>query len=320
MIQQTQSACSSCGGKGVTCKKKRVKEVLEVPIQKGAPDGHRITFNEKSDEHPGVTPGDVVFVLKEQAHATFKRKGADLYIEKNISLVEALCGFEMEITQLDGRILIVRSAPGDVIAPVLYDPFKSDEGDMEWEVVENMDCSLEDIARAETTDVDALKQACSKGQLRGKGIGCFITRNGTTTFKQGTRAECLAASSPKSGATMYILGDPDAAKAGRMMKCVEGEGLPTFRDQTEYGNLFIVLSIEFPDSIPTESIPTLKGLLPPPLNTVTAEEGADNVDVCTLVTKDPVASFEYNKPVAADEDDDEGHPGMGGQNVQCAQQ
>merc|ERR1711924_247355 len=92
--------------------------------------------------------------------------------------------------------------------------------------------------------------------------------------KQGTRAECLAASSPKSGATMYILGDPDAAKAGRMMKCVEGEGLPTFRDQTEFGNLFIVLNIEFPDSIPTESIPTLKGLLPPPLNTVTAEEGA----------------------------------------------
>jgi DnaJ-class molecular chaperone len=322
MVQQTQSACGSCGGKGVTCKKKRVKEVLEVPIQKGAPDSHRVTFAEKSDEHPGQTPGDVVFVLKEQAHATFKRKGADLYIEKSISLVEALCGFEMEITQLDGRTLIVRSPAGDVIKPVLYDPFTSEEGDQEWEVIENTDCSLEDIARAETTDTDALKQACNKGQLRGKGIGCFITRNGTTTFKQGTRAECLAASSTKSGATMYILGDPDAAKADRMMKCIEGEGLPTFRDQTEFGNMFIILDIQFPESIPTESIPTLKGLLPPSLNTVTAAEGSENVDVCSLVTKDPVASFEYNKPVVAgQEDDDEGQGhGHGGQTAQCAQQ
>merc|ERR1712028_88556 len=179
MVQQTQAACGSCGGKGVTCKKKRVKEVLEVHIQKGSPDGNKVVFAEKSDEHPGVTPGDVIFVLKEQAHATFKRKGADLYIEKSISLVEALCGFEMEIEQLDGRTLIVRSSPGEVITPVKYDPFASTEDDQEWEVLENKDCSLEDIARAETTDVDALKQACSKGQLRGKGIGCFITRNGT---------------------------------------------------------------------------------------------------------------------------------------------
>merc|ERR1712166_382746 len=295
MIQQTQAACGSCGGKGVTCKKKRVKEVLEVHIQKGSPDGNKVVFAEKSDEHPGVTPGDVIFVLKEQAHATFKRKGADLYIEKSISLVEALCGFEMEIEQLDGRTLIVRSSPGEVITPVKYDPFASTEDDQEWEVLENKDCSLEDIARAETTDVDALKQACSKGQLRGKGIGCFITRNGTTTFKQGTRAECLAASTTKNGATMYILGDPDAAKSGRMMKCIEGEGLPTFRDQTEFGNMFLILSINFPDTIAAESIPTLKGLLPPALNTVTAEEGAEDVDVCLLVTKDPVASYEYNK-------------------------
>merc|ERR1712166_15692 len=166
MIQQTQAACGSCGGKGVTCKKKRVKEVLEVHIQKGSPDGNKVVFAEKSDEHPGVTPGDVIFVLKEQAHATFKRKGADLYIEKSISLVEALCGFEMEIEQLDGRTLIVRSSPGEVITPVKYDPFASTEDDQEWEVLENKDCSLEDIARAETTDVDALKQACSKGQPR----------------------------------------------------------------------------------------------------------------------------------------------------------
>jgi DnaJ family protein A protein 2 len=321
MIQQTQAACSSCSGKGVTCKKKRVKEVLEVPIQKGAPSGHKITFQEKSDEHPGVTPGDVVFVLNEQPHAVFKRRGADLYIERKISLVEALCGFEMEVEHLDGRTLIIKSAPGEVIAPVMYDPFAAESEDASWEVIENTDCSLEDVARAETTDVDALKSACTKGQLRGKGIGCFITRNGTTTFKQGSREECLAACKPKQGATLYILADPNAASSSRMMKCCVGEGLPTFRDQTEFGNLFVILTIEFPDSIPTEAISTMRGLLPPALNTVTAQEGDENVDVVSLTTMDPVASYNMNKPVSRDEDDDdEGGHGMGGGNVQCAQQ
>jgi hypothetical protein len=320
MVQQTQSACSSCGGKGVTCKKKRIKEVLEVPVQKGAPSGHKITFQEKSDEHPGVTPGDVIFVLNEQPHPVFKRKGADLYIEKKISLVEALCGFEMEITHLDGRVLIVRSKPGDVISPVLYDPFAADNEDVEWEVIENTDVSMEDVARAETTDVDALKQACSKGQLRGKGIGCFVTRNGTTTFKQGSREECMANAKPKKGATLYILADPNAAASTRMMKCVVGEGLPTFRDQTEHGNLFLILTIEFPDTIAPEACEALRSVLPGPLNSVTAEEGAENVDVVQLETKDPVESYNYNKPVVRDDDDDEGHGHGHGQNVQCAQQ
>lgn len=320
MIQQTQAACSSCSGKGVTCKKKRVKEVLEVPVQKGAPSGHRVTFQEKSDEHPGVTPGDVVFVLNEAPHAMFKRKGADLYVERNISLVEALCGFELEIKHLDGRVLIVRSKPGDVITPVLFDPFAAESEESEWETIENMDCTLEDVARADTADTDALKSACSKGQLKGKGIGAFITRGGSTTFKQGTREEVLAASKPKQGATMYILADANKSAGARMMKCVEGEGLPTFRDQTVFGNLFLVLTIDFPESIPVEAIPTLKGLLPPALNSVTANEGDENVDVCELVTMDPVASYQMNKPIVREEDDDDAHGHPGGGNVQCAQQ
>ena len=70
-----------------------------------------------------------------------------------------------------------------------------------------------------------------------------------------------------------------------MMKCIEGQGLPTFRDQTEFGNMFLILTIIFPDTIAAESISALKGFLPPALNTVTAKEGAEDVDVFNLVTK-----------------------------------
>ena len=47
-------------------------------------------FREMADEHPDADTGDVNFVLKEQEHADFKRKGADLFVERKISLVEAI--------------------------------------------------------------------------------------------------------------------------------------------------------------------------------------------------------------------------------------
>merc|ERR1719433_1942498 len=112
MIQQMQSECNACGGQGKRFKTKQEREILEVPIQKGSPDGHKIPIREMADEHPDADTGDVIFVIKQQEHAIFKRKGADLYIERNISLVEALCGFSMELTHLDERKLMIKTAPG----------------------------------------------------------------------------------------------------------------------------------------------------------------------------------------------------------------
>ena len=155
-------------------KQNKVQEPLEVHVPKGAPDGHKMHFSEKADEIPDGDAGDVVFVLQEQPHAEYKRKGDDLYIERTISLTEALCGFSMELKALDGRTLIVKSAPGDVIKPVTYDPFREDEAD-EWEMFEDADCpSIEKAAVAETEDLNVCKKAVAKGQLKGKGIGCFV--------------------------------------------------------------------------------------------------------------------------------------------------
>ena len=96
MIQQVQKACDACGGNGVMYRQVKVQETLDVHVPKGATDGHKISFSEKADEIPDGEAGDV-FVLQEQPHAEFKRKGDDLYIERSISLTEALCGFSMEV-------------------------------------------------------------------------------------------------------------------------------------------------------------------------------------------------------------------------------
>merc|ERR1719512_109080 len=106
MVQQMRSQCKNCGGDCRVFASKPEREVLDVHIQKGSPDNHKVQFRGMADEHPDAETGDVVFVLKEQEHAEFTRKGADLFIERKISLVEALCGFKIELTHLDGRKLL----------------------------------------------------------------------------------------------------------------------------------------------------------------------------------------------------------------------
>lgn len=50
----------------------------------------------------------------------FRREGNDLYVVQRIGLVEALCGFQMTITHLDGRQLLIKYPPGKIIEPGKY--------------------------------------------------------------------------------------------------------------------------------------------------------------------------------------------------------
>merc|ERR1719162_1910434 len=295
MIQQMQSQCNACGGEGKAFKTKQEREVLEVAITKGSPDGHKVPFREMADEHPDADTGDVIFVLKQQEHAEFKRKGADLYIERNISLVEALCGFEMIVTHLDGRKLLVKSAPGEVVKPMAqgFDPLAETEDKMEWEIFEDHDCpSLENVAQADTTDVDTLKKACET-QLKRKGIdvGCFVVDGRRAYFKQASREEVLAAKRPKRGSTMYVISDPNSASSMRLMKAVQGEGMPTYKNPFAFGNLFLILTIDFPESLSPNTQDAIRELLPPPLNVPTSAGDEDHF----VEDIDPVASFNANK-------------------------
>merc|ERR1719324_2369670 len=101
------------------------------------------------------------------------------------------------------------------------------------------------------------------------------------------------------------------------MKAVAGEGMPRLRAPFEHGNMFIIFTIEFPDSIDPKVGPELLKLLGPPKHVVTAMEDGDDVEVVELSDVDPVSSFKEYIPAENDEDEDEGG-GPGGQRVQCA--
>ncbi|KAA3475395.1 dnaJ protein-like protein 1-like [Gossypium australe] len=140
MIQQMQHVCPECRGSGEMisdqdrcpqCKGNKVtqeKKVLEVHIEKGMRDGQKITFEGQADEAPDTITGDIVFVLEQKKHPKFDRKfGDDLYVDHNLSLTEALCGFQFALTHLDGRQLLIKSNPGEVIKPGQYKAI-NDEG------------------------------------------------------------------------------------------------------------------------------------------------------------------------------------------------
>lgn len=139
MLQQMQTVCPMCRGTGQVidesdrcdhCRGNKViqqKKILEVHIEKGMQHGQKIVMQGEADEAPDTEPGDIVLHLQQREHATFRRKREDLFCEKDISLVEALCGFSFTIKHLDGRLLAIKSEPGSVVKPGDYKAI-SDEG------------------------------------------------------------------------------------------------------------------------------------------------------------------------------------------------
>ena len=100
-MQQIQSMCGECQGQGeridpkLRCKKcngkkvNRERKILEVAVDKGMSDGQKITFGGEGDQEPGLEPGDIIIILDEKEHATFKRNGTDLIMKMNINITEA---------------------------------------------------------------------------------------------------------------------------------------------------------------------------------------------------------------------------------------
>ncbi|CAK8575715.1 unnamed protein product [Lathyrus sativus] len=84
-----------------------VEEILTIEIKPGLRKGTKITFPEKGNEHKGLIPADLVFIIDEKPHSVFKRDGNDLVVTQKITLVEALTGYTVQITTLDDRNLTV---------------------------------------------------------------------------------------------------------------------------------------------------------------------------------------------------------------------
>jgi len=129
VITKQQVRCDDCNGEGEsipykdrckTCNGQKVKEEkkqLTIEIDKGTKDGKKIVFRGESHQAPGCITGDLIFVVKELPHKTFRRDGVHLFMEKEVPLVNALTGFQFVVTHLDNRKILIKTAPNEIIKP-----------------------------------------------------------------------------------------------------------------------------------------------------------------------------------------------------------
>jgi DnaJ-related protein SCJ1 len=99
-------------------------------IEKGAPKGMRIKYENDADESPDYVAGDLhVTLVEKEANLDednelrvdgtfFRRKGDDLYWKEVLSLREAWLGsWTRNLTHLDGHIVSLSRTRGQVIQP-----------------------------------------------------------------------------------------------------------------------------------------------------------------------------------------------------------
>lgn len=128
IARQIHARCPDCSGKGESyldsdrcgqCKGNRVvleDKTFDVHVDKGMKHGQKITFKGEGNQvTESKESGDVVIVLVQQPHEFFERSGDNLIIVHTITLTEALCGFQFPIKHLDGRDLVLKTQPGEVV-------------------------------------------------------------------------------------------------------------------------------------------------------------------------------------------------------------
>lgn len=138
------------------------RKLLEVYVDPGMENGQKITFRGEADEEPGAEPGDVVVALRQEEHPVFKRKGNNLIMEKEVELVEALCGFHFVVNHLDQRQVVITS--DGIIKP---DDVKSvpEEGKLSRGQLESCVQSSEHVCLLHLLGMPTWKHPFEKGYL-----------------------------------------------------------------------------------------------------------------------------------------------------------
>ncbi|KAL5654338.1 hypothetical protein ACJX0J_033657, partial [Zea mays] len=76
---------------------------INVDIEKGMQDGQEILFYEDGEPKIDGVPGDLKIKIRTARHERYRRDGNDLHTTVEISLAEALGGFEKKVTHLDNH-------------------------------------------------------------------------------------------------------------------------------------------------------------------------------------------------------------------------
>lgn len=89
-------------------KTERREKIFSVKTWPGILTGTRIRFPDEGDRGPTKFPADLVFIITELPDGKYKRYGADLHMNYEITLNQALCGFVIKLKTIDDRIVRIQ--------------------------------------------------------------------------------------------------------------------------------------------------------------------------------------------------------------------
>lgn len=112
---RTQSVCPLCNGKGKEVDEKcnkcsgqgynEVEDDFKIEIPKGIPDGVTLRFRERGEASVyGGPAGDLFVNIEVSPHESFERRGDDIYLEKEISVISATLGESIEVPTVHGSV------------------------------------------------------------------------------------------------------------------------------------------------------------------------------------------------------------------------
>lgn len=130
-VQQVQKTCPKCGGMGKIIKREchvcggrgvhEGSHTYWVEIQRGTPDGYKILLENEGDEKKDAKGGHVTLNVKTFKNTDKRRTGFlrdtenidDLHYFVKINLLQALTGYNINITHLDGHIVNMNNLAND---------------------------------------------------------------------------------------------------------------------------------------------------------------------------------------------------------------
>lgn len=128
MISQSQTTCYKCSGKGKyikdgeNCRKcdgKRVESIqrkVNIKIKPNTKVNEKIVLENMGNQHPDYDlQGNLIIVLLQKTNKYYTRLDNDLVLKKPISLIDALCGAQLQFNTIDKRNFTVKTS--DIIKP-----------------------------------------------------------------------------------------------------------------------------------------------------------------------------------------------------------
>ena len=97
-----EKLCSACGGYGTIKKTEEVR--IRIPF--GIENGEMIRMSNQGEAVTHGVAGDLYIRIHVDKHPTFRRDGANLLMDLNVKLTDALLGTDYKIKTLDGELTV----------------------------------------------------------------------------------------------------------------------------------------------------------------------------------------------------------------------